>query len=329
MVLAVVGIMGATSSDNSNSYYWVVALAIELAIVFFSFGTLKVGQVGAMFLLEDPYINELGYGLYFAPLGLFNVKKEKGTIFQDELPADPEKIFRDSGTLPEGMFPPIRIKFGQPNPADVDLSDDPYNIAMVAEVVPVISWHITSLVRFLEVLKDVENCRKIMADKAVELFGIAFANVTPAKATLGLATTSQQLKNKLREEMVNCGIEINDCYVKPFIFSHELNASVVSVSVERENAKGVILKAIGEKTKRIEEATGAAEAVKLAAGAEKFRLVETGLAKTGRGGKIIELVPDANIRVNADAIGKLSETKGTVVLGNSVTPVVTTKKEGE
>lgn len=237
----------------------IILLALEISYLYSSFGKIEVDEVAALFLWGRP-IKELRPGLYIALLGIFSVKKEKGTIFQDELPGEPENIFREEGKVPEGMFPPIRIKFGQPDPKDENLRDDPYNIAMVAEVVPVVAWKITSVITFFSEMGNVKNCRKILSDKAISVFGDDFSNVTPAKALLTLSATSQALENKLREETSGKGIDIDDAYVKPFIFSHGLNLSVVNVSVATQNAIATRKTADAEEYKIKHEGMGTAEA---------------------------------------------------------------------
>ncbi|MGH7250060.1 MAG: hypothetical protein ACREGC_03730, partial [Minisyncoccia bacterium] len=119
-----------------------VLLALTLAYLIFSLGKVNIGQVGVLLHFGKP-VKNLEAGLYFAPAGIYTVEKELGTIFEDELPADPEKIFRedDKVPVPKGMFPPIRVKFGQPKDDDDEgLKQDPYNVAMVAEVVPFVLW---------------------------------------------------------------------------------------------------------------------------------------------------------------------------------------------
>jgi regulator of protease activity HflC (stomatin/prohibitin superfamily) len=304
---------------------WVL-LALVVAYLVLSFSTTKQDEIGMMTFFDRPIKNlKKGSGLYFAPIGIISVKKERGTVFQDELPADPEKIFRDDGKVPDKMFPPIRVKFGQPgptdipnpDPVDVALKDDPYNVAMVAEVVPVVSWHIEDAITFFGVMGSIENCRKILADKAIELFGEKFANITPAKAALTLNDTSRELEVVLKKEAETggWGVMINDAYVKPIIFTHKLNDSVIGVSVAQQNAKA-----------KVHDAEGSAKTVKIAAKAEKKRLTTTGLAKTDKDGNITELVPDANVRINAEAIKELAKVTGTLVLGSNVTPVINVQK---
>ena len=136
-----------------------------------------------------------------------------------------------------------------------------------------------------------------------------------AKAMMALGDTSAKLEAKLKEETKTWGIKINDAYVKPIIFSHELNTAVIKVSEAREGAKAAVL-----------EADGKGKATERAADAEKQRLIRTGLAKVDENGNIKELVPDANVRVSADAIRELAKVTGTLVLGNNVTPVINVQK---
>lgn len=252
-----------------------ILLGLVVAYLIFSFGKVENEEKAAMFVLgepigvkyedgtEDKKNGDLTPGLYFAPWGIVEVKKENGTIFQDELPGNPEQIFRqeDEGPVPPGLFPPIRVKFGQPkdpNRTDFDdedraIKDDPYNIAMVVEVVPVISWHIGSATTFFRRMKTVENCRKILQDKAEGVFGDAFSSITPAKASLHLGETSQTLENVLREEVKKDGVVITDGYVKPFRYSHKLNTSVVEVSIATQNAKATVITAEGDKQKALKQ----------------------------------------------------------------------------
>lgn len=260
-------------ADNKNEggvLLGAVMLGLEMAYLVFSFGTIGVDEVAAKFCFGAPAGN-LAPGLYFAPPGIMSVKRAQGTQFQDELPGEPSQIFRkdDKEVVPPGMFPPIRVKFGMPKKDDSEeLKDDPYNVPMTAEVVPVVSWKITDATAFFTNYQDVEAFRRILEDKAVEVFGNEFSGVTPAKALKTLSATSTNLQNKILEETAGTGVEVIDAFVKPFIFSHDLNTSVVNVSIARQDAQSVRIKAAGEKDRLREEGIGKAEARKLMLEAE-------------------------------------------------------------
>jgi len=271
----------------------VAGLAVTYTI--FSLGTVGLGEVAALTRLGKPIAN-LPKGLYFAPWGLYRVQKELKTLFQDELPSDPENIYRGDDVAPAGKFPPIRQKFGPPNPLDTDLVNDPYNVEMVAEVVPVVAWRITDALVFFDVVGTVANCRKMMADKAIKPITEDLAGMTPAKALKMLNSLNQRVKNELVTETTGWGIELRDGYIKQFNFSHGLNTSVEGVSIAGQNAKAVGLTADGEQQ----------------------RLLKTGLATKNSDGTIT-LVPDAKTKAQTDALKKLSKLKGTLVLGNAST----------
>lgn len=316
-----------------------VLLALIVAYLIFSFGIIDADEVGLLKFLGKP-IKHLNSGLYVAPAGFFSVDRETGTKFQDELPADAEHIFHneDVQIVPSGMFPPIRIKFGGPLPEELEdqalwplLKDDPYNYAMVVEVTPVVAWRITDMVVFRQRLGTPENCRKNLTDKCIAIFGDEFAKMTPAKATLKLRETSQNLENILAEEVKDgWGIKIVDAYIKPLGFSHALNISVVGVKIADQNGKAAVIKTEAE-----------AKSILVTAAAEQKRVLATGLATPQGSKKIkgldgqefefeeIELLPDAVTRTNAEAIRALKDVKGTVVLGSGATPVIDVNKKGD
>lgn len=264
---------------------FVIILALVVAYLVFSVGTVQSNEIATMLVFGEAK-GDIKPGLYFAPLGIVRIERYARTYFQDELPSDPEHIFRkdDVEKIPDGMFPPIRVKFGQPNPADTTLVDDPYNIPMVAEVVPVVSWHITNATMFFVTIGSIRNCRKIIQDKVVGVFGDEFSAITPAKASLHLDETSKKLEEILRKETATWGIEIDDAYVKPFIFSHSLNKSVTDVSEARQKAKATIATAEATKKKTVLEGAGVAEARRLFLEAEAIGMEKlAAISKTPEG----------------------------------------------
>jgi hypothetical protein len=336
LVLAIIGgSIWWAGSDETIRRIGMAVLTFAVVYSIFSGGMTDKDQVAAAFLFGHP-LGNLKKGPYFLPAGIVSVAKELGTIFEDELPAAPEKIYDGEGAIPAGMFAAIRQKFGPAKPDGPDADDDrlksdPYNFPMVVKLTPVVNWYIDDMTMFAMNVGTVENGRKIMSDKATELFGNEFADVTPARAMRTLPDTNTRLKAKLQEAAKDnkWGIKIGDGYLKPFGFSKALNTSVVAVGEARENAKVVILNSEGEMTKRVNEAKGAAEALNLNTAAEKARLVDLGLATVDATGKITGRHPDPNTKVIADAIGKLSEVKGTLVLGDGAKTVMSIKQQPE
>lgn len=305
---------------------WVL-LGLEVVYLINSFGTIKgeEGELAALYILGKPIMN-LGPGPYFRPALISSIRREKSTITQSELPSDPENIYRGDDLPPAGKFPPIRVKFGPPNPLDVNLKGNPYNIECVEEVVPVVGWRLNNIVDFALTVGDNQNCLKMLSDIVVEICGKILADKTPAKASLMLNEINKQISDGVQAQTKGWGIEVTQAYMKPFIFSHDLNKSVEDVSRAELAAKAVVAAAKGNKEKEVLEAEGKAKAVELAANAEKLRLVQTGLAKVDADGNIIELIPDATTKANATAIAALSKVTGTVVLGPQTTPVINVSK---
>ncbi len=250
-------------------------LALEIIWICFSFGQVDADEVAGMFLFGAP-LGDIGHGLYYAPKGIIKVRKFSGTHNQEELPGEPDKIFRDEDKMPvpAGMVPPNRVKFGQPDPSDPEhaiLKDDPYHKAMVVEVVTIVDWKIKSATAFFKHFGTVENCRKILNDKAFAVYGDEFSRITPAKALRRLGETSQRIENSLRKEVSreigptkkreDTGISLTDAYVKPFGFSHTLNKAVVGVSIAEQTKLTTMRTAEGENYKRTQEGIGTAAAM--------------------------------------------------------------------
>lgn len=322
LVRAVLAILVATSVGLivfkvevvKNVNAGAILLALVVVYLIFSFNTVKTNEVAMVEVFGKP-IKILSPGLCFIPAGISQIFRESANLFQDELPADPEKIFRndDKEKVPTGMFPPIRIKFGSEIEGDQEVSkDDPYNIPMVAEVVPVISWKITNMMVFRKVFGETSKVRQILSDRVVGVCSEDFSKVTPAKALINLKNTSQKLEDEFKKTIEklegNGGIELSGAYIKQILFSHDLNKAVTEVKEAEQRAKAVVHQADGE-----------AKAVVLKANAEKERLVKTGLAKVDSNGNITELVPDADTRVKTEALRELAKVQGTLVLGDTST----------
>ncbi len=241
---------------------WILITIEGCYLILFSFGKVEVNEVGALFLWGKP-VRNLKPGLYFAPKGVFSVRKEIGTEIQNEIPAEAGKIYHGKEEIPEGMFGPIRIKFGPARDNDPKkLRDDPYNHSMVVEVVPIVKWRILDLKIFFEKMGTIKNCENIIAFKAIEVIGDDFSEITPARALQKLGETNTRMETELENQTMDSGIEIIDAYVKPFDFPYDLNSAVVNVSKERQNARSTVISAEASKEKRVQEGLGEASFIK-------------------------------------------------------------------
>ena len=84
-----------------------------------SFRIVRVTELGAV-LFFGRELHQVSSGLRFVPWLVCELKKEQRTVFEDELPADPEKIYRSklgepdfvpAELLEKGYRPPLRVTF--------------------------------------------------------------------------------------------------------------------------------------------------------------------------------------------------------------------------
>lgn len=231
---------------------WNWGLAVFLVQLFYaliSFRTVGPTKLGALLFFGKP-LYEVRSGLVFVPFGICQLKIETRLTIQDELPADPEHIFRneDKEVVPEGKFPPIRIPFGFPKKTeelkridikfpegstkgelDIPPENDPLNIRVTAEVVPVIRWRIKNYIKFLTTIGSREEARRQMEDCAIGSLTREFAKITPAVALANLGTYSFNLSEQIKERILNWGIELASVQVKMINFHRDLNAAIGSV----------------------------------------------------------------------------------------------------
>lgn len=222
----------------------IIVLALYIAYLILSIRIINADKIATVILLGKA-LGDVEPGIMIAPAGIVRIVTFPRAIFNDELPADPEYIYRGNDKIPDGMFYPIRIKFGNPDSADIDLKDDPYNVCMVVEVVPVVNWRISNATEFFINIGSIEELRKILSDKVIADFGVKFSKMTPAKALQQLHTISEELRVKLSAETGGWGISINNTDIKPFNFSHDLNIAVIKVSEAELNKKAKIQEGIG------------------------------------------------------------------------------------
>ena len=258
-------------------FKWNWGLATFLAQILYTLISLRmVGptELGALLLFGKP-ICEVSSGLVFVPFGISQLKKETRLTIQDELPTDPQHIFRleDTEIVPPGFFPPIRIPFGFPKNAeelrkidletsrgnvekhelDVPPENDSLNIRVTAEVVPVIRWRIDDYIQFLTTIGSREEARKQMEDCAIGSLTREFAKITPAVALANLGTYSACLQYQINERIENWGINMESAQIKMINFHRDLNAAIGAVpkaKLEKERDR-LVGEGMGAKEKAI------------------------------------------------------------------------------
>ena len=245
-----------------------LGLSMFLVKVLYTIASLQVvgpTELGAKIFFGRP-TNEVSSGLVFVPLGFFQLAKETRLVIQDELPCDPEHIFRreDKENVPDGMFPPIRIPFGPPEKE----SDDPLDVRVTAEVVIIVRWKISKFITFLTTIGSREEARRQMQDGAIAMLTDAFAKITPAVALKDLATHNKNLKAEIEERVGSSadsgsgswGIHMENAQIKAINFAHGLNEAIQMVPIATAKARATVLEAEGERKKRKLEGQGSGEA---------------------------------------------------------------------
>lgn len=206
-------------------------------------------EIGARLRFGKP-IDNVSSGIIFVPLFFYTLVTETKLIIQDELPTDPEKIYRGSDgdihgrTVPKelqdlGWRPPIRITFsGRTARSEKDgiPVDDPYDRRLTAEVVPVVRWKIKDFVLFLQTIGSVDEARRQMEDTCTATFTELLTKVSPAVALRHMRAYSRVLERALDKLLKTWGVDMINAEIKAINFSRELNAAVQDV-VEKERKR--------------------------------------------------------------------------------------------
>lgn len=239
-----------------------VILIPVLVVLIYLAGSLKIigpKELGCIIRFGKPLKN-VSSGLILVPLGIYTLETETRLVIQDELPAEPDKIYRGSPedkageTVPKdmqvlGFKPPIRVTFSDHN-AESDAErikkDDPYDRRLTAEVVPIVRWKIDDFKKFLTTIGSVENARKQMEDTCVNTFTDVLGLVSPAVALRRKERYSNELKTRIESLVAGWGVYIENSQIKGINFSHSLNTAVQNVVVQERQKRASILEGEGQ-----------------------------------------------------------------------------------
>ena len=201
--------------------------------------------LGARLLFGRP-VNNLYSGLVWIPPFICQLVIETRLTVQDELPSDPENIYRgDDPVTPEGKFPPIRIPFGPA--AEGEISDDPLNVRMTQEVVPIIRWRIVNFRVFLSTIGSREEARRQMEDNSVSILLRGFAKITPAVALANLDTHDSVLSSEIGKNVMSWGVDLESAKIKLINFTHAINGSIQEIGEATAKKRSRIIEAEGIK----------------------------------------------------------------------------------
>lgn len=285
-------------------------------------------------------IGNVSSGLVFVPLWICTLVTETRLVIQDEIPAEPDKIYRGSEGDPEGstvppelqalgMRPPIRVTFSDRNAeseAEGIKEDDPYDRRLTEEIVPVIRWKIDDFVVFLKTIGSIESARKQMEDTCVKIFTEELTKVSPAVALRRIHKYSDALQVEIKTLVELWGIKIENAQIKAIRFSKTLNAAVQNVVVQERKKVANILEGegLGGKEKAIIDGrTNAFKKMRedLDVSGETVIGAETARAIAGEGDKSSQRTIIAGASGFADLVGTA------VAIGESLQDK--TKKQGD
>lgn len=234
-----------------------VAFFTQILYTIFSFRTVGPTELGAILFFGKP-IKEVSSGLVFVPLGICKLETETRLVIQEELPGNPELIFRGDGETPKGMFPPIRIPFAD-KPEE---GDDPLNRRVTAEIVPVIRWRILTYITFLINIGSKEEAKRQMEDVTIALCMRELPQKSVAEALVTLQDFNKKLQKTIEELVASWGIKVETAQIKLINFHRVLNKAIASVAEAGFKKKAVITEGEGERQKRLLEGEGSGLAEK-------------------------------------------------------------------
>ncbi len=181
---------------------------------------------------------------------------------------------------------------------------------------------------FSEKMKESVNKKDLihpgLGNFGIKLFKSVFKDFDPADSK------AKELMDSYAQ--VTIADEIGKAKVK----TAQKDAEVVR-ELAKGDADGLRTKSLGEADALRTKAKGEADAYetnqkKIVLWRKKY-LIDTGLAKVDTKGDIVELIPEANIKIGADAIKELASLTGTLVLDsgslNKIFSINSTKQEGK
>lgn len=238
---------------------WAIFFA-QISLTLLSIGIVGVGEQGAIVFLGRP-VKNVKSGPVLVPWPLCWIRKETVNLINEEIPDDPEKIYRgDEPTAPKGYYLPIRVTFAAPENSD---PKDPLNARLTLEVPAFFSYLIYDVGQFVQTIGSQEKVKKQAQDIVAGLVAEEFTKITPKKAFADLGKYSRMFRNRL-EKIVKeqeWGIKIINAMIKQPQGTHELNRKISGAVEAGFQKQADITAGEGEREKRrlLGEGDGLAE----------------------------------------------------------------------
>ena len=253
-------------------------IVVPVVLFHFLLSLRSVGEqeLGAAILFGKPLF-EVTSGFSFVFFGLFKLVKETKLVIADEIPAEPEKIWRKDEVVPEnlraeGFKPPTRIPFAPQTGVDPSIlkngGHDPLLERVTAEVPVILRWRIRNFIRFLTTIGGLKEARGQLEDRTVRFLFEVLPKVTAGEALANFPEYNKRLVELLKEHVYETdpgkswGVEILSAHLKAINFGHELNVKIQQMAEATAEGRALERKARGEREKRILEGEGSALAEK-------------------------------------------------------------------
>lgn len=297
-----------------------------IAYVIVSIRSVGVDEVGGADLFGQP-VRQFSNGLKWIPFGIFNFQTEKATFVQSEFPGDTDHIqWSDEKTkLEPGKVRPIYLLTGE-NPDGKLPTDKQMNVGVAAlakfQVVPERLFDLLKNVGPIDVSKETEirytmtggeNVSPLMLEVVRHLRDTATAVMTEIAGQISynelrghLNLVNRLLFLRLQKTVMSWGIQLAEAGVTKINPGHEFNEKIQDRGQALADRDAMILRAEGEKQKRVLEGEGAATArLKLLEAEAKGQAKIAEVAKTEEG----------KIAISAEVAGKLAASGNTIVVG--------------
>lgn len=219
---------------------------------------------GSVYFFERPLYNT-GRGIHFIPWLVCTLDVNSRTYFEDELPANPEKMHRvargEQDFVPpelveQGFKPPLRITFRgltkeellerkQSRTDGIDV-DDPFEERVTVEVPGIVIWRIVDLIMFTQTIGDEVEAQKQMGDVFILMMTTELSKVTLKKFLETKEEYDGKLKAGLTTLTESWGIEIITAGTKEYKGSRRLNILIQGIVEAKAQKRSDALKGKGK-----------------------------------------------------------------------------------
>lgn len=264
-----IGLIFIGQTFNAMGQEWNTGILIWVfGLLHFAAGVRIIGpnDFAAILVLGYPTIVVTGR-LIVVPPGIFLLVLFTRQTTQNELPAEPDKIFRDEDkqAVPEGMKPPIRITFANPDPKDIKAKtvdpSDPLEQRTTNEVSIFVRWRIIEPWDFYVNIGNIDEATRQLEDTSVRFLQEKLTKMTPSQAFKSLHEINEELDNLIRKKTDSWGIQLIDASIKLIGLSRSLNTSIQAIAQSKAAKQSAIITAEGEEQKLTLEGQGRANAV--------------------------------------------------------------------